>query len=71
MPNDGWLIFALGVTVGFIAGWIGHAVYLALWDCFTYALSLARRLYGWHKARDARRIAVLESKVSQLFPDLR
>lgn len=71
MPSDGWLIFALGVVTGSIFGWIGHALYVALWDVTRYALTLARRLYGWHRARDERRIADLESKMVQLFPDYR
>lgn len=70
MPRDGWLIFALGVVTGSLFGWIGHALYVALWDATRYALTLARRLSGWSRARNERRLAALESKMADIFPDL-
>lgn len=70
LARDGWLIFALGVIVGGIAGWIGHAVYVELWAVAKYGLAVLRRLHGWHRARDGRRIADLEAKMAELFPTL-
>ncbi|MDP1890520.1 MAG: hypothetical protein Q8K55_06460 [Gemmatimonadaceae bacterium] len=68
MPDDGWLIFALGVVTGCVFGWLAHALYVALWDATRYALSVARRLYGWHRARDSRRLAALEAQILQQVP---
>lgn len=70
VARDGWLIFALGVIVGGIAGWIGHAVYVELWAVAKYLLQLLRKVHGWRRARDARRLADLEAKMAELFPTL-
>ena len=70
-PDDTWLIFALGVTLGFVAGWIGHSLYLAATDAARYLITALRKLYGWHRARDAKRLAALEYKMDHLYADLR
>lgn len=70
-PDDGWLIFGLGVTLGFVAGWLAHGVFLALVDIVRYSLTILRKLYGWHRARDAKRLADLEYKMAHLYADLR
>ncbi len=69
-PDDGWLIFALGVTLGFVAGWIGHGLYLAATDAARFVVTACRKLYGWHRARDAKRLTRLESQMADLHPDL-
>lgn len=69
-PDDGWLIFGLGVTLGWVAGWLGHACYLAVTDAARLAVRLLRKLSGWHRARDARRLDLLEAKIADLYPDL-
>ena len=69
-PDDGWLIFALGVTLGFVAGWIGHGVTRDLYHATRYVITALRKLYGWHRARDSRRLAALEARMADLYPDL-
>ena len=70
-PDDGWLIFALGVTLGFVAGWIGHVLYVALADAARYLVTAGRKLYGWHRARDAERLNRLEARLLEIYPDIR
>lgn len=70
MTGDFPLWLALAAFVGWVAGWISHAVYLEVWRAASWTVGVLRRLYGWHRARDARRLAALERRVSQLWVDL-
>lgn len=58
-----WLAFA--AFIGWVAGWISHAVYLELVALARWVVAVLRRLYGWHRARDARRLAELERKLEE------
>ncbi len=58
--TDAPLVFALGLLVGLVGGWQLHGACRELMTTARWTVRVLRRLYAWHRARDARRLAALE-----------
>ena len=62
MP-DLYFAVVLVACLAFLAGWLAHGVYLNLREIMRGAVQALRKLYGWHRSRDAKRIADLEGRM--------